>query len=126
MQRSINITSFFQSISINFSLFGSFATSQIHYIDFRTTSLCDVILDNLRLNVQSENCMRPRGFIIHGGGRSFPVLNSSEKNTHGLFIVGGIFLRKPLNKDSLFEILSNLSRFEVRIELWSWTLVPSQ
>ena len=111
MQRSIYVTSLFQTISIDFRLFCPFTPCQINNIYFRSSSFSNIIHYNFRLNVQSKNSMGSRRLIIHCCCWSFPVLNSPHQDRHGIFIVGCILLRKPFYKYSFLEILTNLPEF---------------
>jgi hypothetical protein len=42
---------------------------------------------------------------------------AAHKHRHGFLVIGGGFLTESLNKDSMFEVLPDGSRFEVWVEL---------
>lgn len=51
MQRSVNIASLFEPVTLDFGLFGSLAAGQIDNINFGSSDLCDIIFHKFRLNI---------------------------------------------------------------------------
>ena len=126
MQRFVDVTSFFESFSLNLCVFRPFWTCKVNNIDFGFPMLhlffdLPIHIRNLfhdaEIEMNSKDRMRSWRLFIHWSLPDLPILKSLQQDINCFFIIVGRLFRNTFYIDSSFDIFSNWPDFNIGIKL---------